>query len=94
MKSLKKVEIVDAIATKTGLPKADSRRALDAFASVVNEALAKGNRVPIAGFGTFGVSKRSAREGRNPRTGEKVKISARNAVKFTPGTALKDAVNK
>lgn len=90
---MKKVELVEAVAEESGLSKADSTRAIDAFLNTIKEELAKGEKVPLAGFGTFAVSKREAREGRNPRTGETVQIAARNAVTFKPGTALKDAVN-
>lgn len=90
---MKKAELVEAIAEKTGLTKADATRALDATFEVITKALKKGERVPVAGFGTFNVSKRKAREGRNPQTGETVKIPARVAVTFKAGTALKDAVN-
>ena len=83
---MKKVELVEQVAAKTGLTKADSNRAVDAIFDVIKEAL-------VNGFGTFVVSKRAAREGRNPRTGETVKISARNAVSFKVGAALKEAVN-
>lgn len=91
---MKKVEFVDAVAEKTGLTKADSARAIDAVFATITEVLAKGDKLSLVGFGTFGVSKREAREGRNPRTGEVVKIAARNAVTFKAGTALKDAVNE
>ena len=90
---MKKSELVDAIAEKSGLTKSDSTRALDAVFAVITEALQDGNKVPVAGFGTFAVSRREAREGRNPQTGEKVKIAARNAVTFKAGNALKDAIN-
>lgn len=90
---MKKVEFVEAIAEKTGLSKADSTRALEAVFEVITDALKDGDKVPVAGFGTFAISKRAAREGRNPQTGAKVKIAARNAVVFKAGTALKDAVN-
>ena len=90
---MKKVELVEAVATATGLTKADSARAIDATFAAITGALAKGDKVPLVGFGTFGVSKRAAREGRNPRTGETVKIAARNAVTFKAGSALKDSVN-
>ena len=90
---MKKAELVEAIANKTGLTKADSTRALDATFEVITKALKKGERVPVAGFGTFNVSKRKAREGRNPQTGATVKIPARKAVTFKAGTALKEAVN-
>ena len=90
---MKKVELVEAIAEKAGLTKADATKALDATLATITEALANGDKIPLVGFGTFAVSKRSAREGRNPRTGETVKIAARNAVTFKAGSALKDAVN-
>jgi nucleoid DNA-binding protein len=90
---MKKAELVEAIAAKTGLTKADANRALDATFEVITKALKKGERVPVAGFGTFNVSKRKAREGRNPQTGATVKIPARKAVTFKAGTALKEAVN-
>ncbi len=90
---MKKVELVEAIATKTGLTKADSGRALDATLEVITSALAKGDKVPLVGFGTFAVSKRAARTGRNPQTGAEVKIAARNAVTFKAGSALKESVN-
>ena len=90
---MKKAELVEAIAEKAGLTKADATRALDATFEVITKALKKGERVPVAGFGTFNVSKRKAREGRNPQTGATVKIPARKAVTFKAGTALKDAVN-
>ena len=90
---MKKVELVEAIAEKAGLTKSDATKALDATLATITEALANGDKIPLVGFGTFAVSKRSAREGRNPRTGETVKVAARNAVTFKAGSALKDAVN-
>ena len=90
---MKKVELVEAVAEKAGLTKADATRALDATLESITEALVKGDKVPLVGFGTFSVSRRAAREGRNPRTGETVQIAARNAVSFKAGSALKDAVN-
>ena len=90
---MKKSELVEAVAEQAGLTKADATRAIDAVFATITGALKKGNKVPVAGFGTFAVSKRAAREGRNPRTGETVKIAARNAVTFKAGTALKDSVN-
>ncbi len=91
---MKKSDLVEAVAEKTGLTKADSTRALDAVFEAITKALKKGERVPVAGFGTFNVVKRKAREGRNPQTGATVKIAARKAVTFKPGTALKETVNK
>lgn len=90
---MKKSELVEAVAEQAGLTKADATRAIDAVFATITGALKKGDKVPVAGFGTFAVSKRAAREGRNPRTGETVKIAARNAVTFKAGTALKDSVN-
>ena len=91
---MKKVELVEAVAKKAGLTKADAGRAVDATIEAITKALAKGDKVPLVGFGTFGVSKRAARTGRNPQTGAEVKIPARNAVTFKAGSALKEAVNK
>ena len=90
---MKKVELVEAVATATGLTKADATRAIDATFEAITGALKGGDKVPLVGFGTFAVSERAAREGRNPRTGETVKIAARKAVTFKAGTALKDSVN-
>ncbi len=90
---MKKVELVEAVAEEAGITKADATRAIDATFKVITEALTKGDKVPLVGFGTFGVSQRAAREGRNPRTGATVQIAARNAVTFKAGSALKDAVN-
>ncbi|MBE6150695.1 MAG: HU family DNA-binding protein [Bacilli bacterium] len=90
---MKKVELVEAVAEATGLTKADATRAIDATFAAITGALKDGDKVPLVGFGTFAVSKRAAREGRNPQTGETVKIAARNAVTFKAGSALKDAVN-
>ena len=93
-KLMKKVELVEAIASKSGLTKADATRALDATLEAITNALKSGDKVPLVGFGTFAVSKRAARTGRNPQTGAEVKIVARNAVSFKAGAALKEAVNK
>lgn len=90
---MKKVELVEAVAEAAGLTKVDATKAIDATFAAITDALVNGDKVPLVGFGTFGVSKRAAREGRNPRTGETVKIAARNAVTFKAGSALKDAVN-
>ena len=90
---MKKVELVEAVAEAAGLTKTDATKAIDATFAAITGALKKGDRVPVVGFGTFGVTRRAAREGRNPRTGETVKIAARNAVTFKAGSALKDAVN-
>ena len=90
---MKKVELVEAVATKAGLTKADALRAIDATFEAITGALKKGDKITLIGFGTFGVSKREARTGRNPQTGETVNIPARNAVTFKAGTQLKQTVN-
>ena len=90
---MKKVEFVEAVAAKTGFTKADATRAADAVWDVVKEALVNGDKIAIAGFGTFSVGERAAREGRNPQTGETVKIAACKSAKFKAASALKDALN-
>ncbi len=90
---MKKVELVEAVAEKAGLTKADATRAIDATFGAITEALKQGDKVTLVGFGTFSVSERAAREGRNPRTGETVTIAARKAVSFKAGSALKETVN-
>ena len=90
---MKKVELIEAVAAKAGINKADAGRAVDATIATITEALVKGDKVPLVGFGTFAVSERAARTGRNPQTGETVEIAARRAVTFKAGAALKDAVN-
>ena len=90
---MKKVELVEAVAKSAGLTKSAAAQAVDATFEAITKALKKGEKVPVVGFGTFGVSKRAARDGRNPRTGETVHIAARNAVTFKAGSALKDSVN-
>lgn len=91
---MNKTELVAAIADKTELSKKDSEKALKAFIEVVTEQLTKGEKVQLIGFGTFEVSKRAAREGRNPQTGKTIKIAAAKTPKFKAGAALKDVVNK
>lgn len=91
---MSKQQLVEMIAEKAGLTKADATRALEATTESITEALAKGEKVSLVGFGTFATSKREAREGRNPRTGETVKIEARTAVTFKAGSKLKEAVNE
>ena len=90
---MKKVELVEAVATKAGLTKADATRAIDATFETITNALKGGDKVPLVGFGTFAVSERAAREGRNPQTGATVKIPARQEVTFKAGTQLKESVN-
>lgn len=91
---MNKTELVAAIAEKAELSKKDSEKALTAFVEVITEELQKGEKVQLVGFGTFEVSKRAARTGRNPQTGEDMEIAACTAPKFKAGKALKDAVNK
>lgn len=90
---MNKTELVAAIAEKTELSKAQSEKALKAFIETVEETLKAGDKVQLVGFGTFEVSQRAAREGRNPQTGKAMKIAASKAPKFKAGKALKVAVN-
>ncbi len=87
-----KAELIDKVATSAGITKADAAKSLDATIDSVKAALKKGQKVTLVGFGTFSVSKRKARKGRNPRTGEEIKIPATKVPKFTAGKSLKDAV--
>ena len=91
---MNKTELVTAIAGAAKLSKKDAEAALKAFIDVVSQELKKGGKVQLVGFGTFEVSKRAAREGRNPQTGKTMKIAASKAPKFKAGKALKDLVNK
>ena len=90
---MNKTELVAAIAEKSELSKKDSEKALKAFIDTVTEELKKGEKIQLVGFGTFEVSERAAREGRNPQTGETMKIEASKSPKFKAGKALKDAIN-
>lgn len=90
---MNKTELVAAIAESAEISKKDSEKALKAFIDVVSDQLKKGDKVQLVGFGTFEVSERAAREGRNPQTGKTMKIDACKAPKFKAGKALKDAVN-
>ena len=90
---MNKSDLIDAIAEATGLTKADAGRALDATTDNIASSLQKGQSVSLVGFGTFSVKHRSARTGRNPRTGESIQIKASNNPSFKAGKALKDAVN-
>ena len=91
---MNKTELVVAMAEKTELSKKDAEKALKAFTDVVAEELAKGEKIQLVGFGTFEVVDRPARDGRNPKTGDPMKIAASKAPKFKAGKALKDVVNK
>ncbi|HLA48635.1 MAG: DNA-binding protein HU [Nitrospinae bacterium RIFCSPLOWO2_02_FULL_39_110] len=89
---MNKADIVAKIAKDASLSKAAAEKALNSFTDTVKSSLKKGQGITLVGFGTFGISKRAARTGRNPATGESIKISARKVPKFKPGQALKDAV--
>ncbi|MCC8045326.1 MAG: HU family DNA-binding protein [Clostridiales bacterium] len=91
---MNKTELIAAIAEKTELSKKDAEKALKAFTEVVEEQLKSGEKVQMVGFGTFEVSTRPEREGRNPQTGETMTIAASKTPKFKAGKALKDAVNE
>ena len=91
---MNKTELVAALAEKTKLTKKEAESALSAFVETISGALVKGEKVSLIGFGTFGVKERAAREGRNPRTGETVKIAASKVPTFKAGKALKDKVQK
>ncbi len=90
---MNKAELVAAIAAKTGDTKKGAEASVNAFVDVITEALAKGDKVQLVGFGSFEVRKRAARKGRNPRTKEEIKIPASKAPVFKAGKALKDLVN-
>jgi DNA-binding protein HU-beta len=90
---MNKAELVDAVAGAANLSKADAGRAVDAVVDAITKSLKKGQQVSVVGFGTFSVKHRSARSGRNPRTGDTIKIAASNVPGFKAGKALKDAVN-
>ena len=90
---MNKTELVAAIAEKTELSKKDAEKALKAFTDVVAEELKKGEKIQLVGFGTFEVAERPEREGRNPSTGNAMKIAASKSPKFKAGKALKDTVN-
>ena len=91
---MNKAELVAAIAAKTGDTKKGAEASVNAFVEVITDALAKGDKVQLVGFGSFEVRKRAARKGRNPRTKEEIKIPASKAPVFKAGKALKDLVNK
>ncbi|MCI6237541.1 HU family DNA-binding protein [Porcincola intestinalis] len=90
---MNKQELIAAIAEKAELERDDAKKALNAFIEVVGDELKKGEKIQIIGFGTFEVSERAAREGRNPQTGEAMEIKASKNPKFKAGKALKDSLN-
>ncbi len=89
---MNKAELIDAMAADANLTKADAKKALDAFIKTTTNALTAGDRVALVGFGSFSVSTRAARIGRNPQTGQELKIAAKKVVKFKAGTGLSDKV--
>ena len=91
---MNKADLVEAIANATDLSKSKTDEVVGAMVATIIKAVAKGDSVQLVGFGTFGSGKRVARTGRNPRTGESIKIAAAKTVKFTAGKAFKEAVNK
>lgn len=91
---MNKTELVAAIAAKSDLSKKDAEKFVNAFTETVKDTLKKGDKIQLIGFGTFDVTKRAARTGRNPQTGAEIKIPASIAPKFTAGKALKEALNK
>lgn len=90
---MNKTELIAAMAEVSGVSKKDTEAVLKAFTEVVSNELKKGEKIQLIGFGTFEVSERAAREGRNPATGEAMQISAAKAPKFKAGKALKDMIN-
>lgn len=90
---MNKSDLIDAMAADAGISKAAAKAALESFTSNVTASLKKGGKVALVGWGTFSVSKRAAREGRNPQTGATIKIAAKNVAKFKAGAGLSNAVN-
>jgi len=90
---MNKQELVSAIAEKAGITKADADRAINAFVETTKETLAKKESIQLIGFGTFSISERSARTGRNPQTGKEIQIAAKNVAKFKAGKALDESIN-
>lgn len=90
---MNKTELIDSMAADAGVSKAAAKKALESFLGNVEGSLKKGNRVSLVGFGSWSVSRRAARDGRNPQTGKTIKIAAKNVVKFKAGADLGKAVN-
>ena len=90
---MNKTELIDAIAEEAGLSKADAKKALEAFLASIEKTLKKWDKISLVGFGSWSVSEKPAREGRNPKTGETIKIAAKKVVKFKAGAELSNAVN-
>lgn len=90
---MNKSDLIDGMAADAGITKASAKKALESFLGNVQKSLKKGNRVSLVGFGSWSVSKRAAREGRNPQTGKTIKIAAKKVVKFKAGSDLQGSVN-
>ena len=90
---MNKTDLIEGMAEDSGISKAAAKKALESFLGNVEKSLKKGDRVSLVGFGSFSVSKRAAREGRNPQTGKTIKIAAKKVVKFKAGSDLQKAVN-
>ncbi|AVI52155.1 DNA-binding protein [Pukyongia salina] len=90
---MNKSDLIDGMAEDAGITKAAAKKALESFLGNVEKSLKKGNRVSLVGFGSWSVSRRAAREGRNPQTGKTIKIAAKNVVKFKAGSDLSNSVN-
>ena len=90
---MNKSDLIDGMAEDAGITKAAAKKALESFLGNVEGSLKRGNRVSLVGFGSWSVSKRAAREGRNPQTGKTIKIAAKNVVKFKAGSDLSNSVN-
>jgi DNA-binding protein HU-beta len=90
---MNQAELIADVAERAGLTKADAGKALEALIGSITNALKQGDEVRIAGFGTFGISERGERQGRNPQTGAQITIAASKAARFTAGKAVKDALN-
>ncbi len=90
--TMNKAQLIDAMASEANLTKADAKKALDAFINTTSKALKEGDRIALVGFGSFSVSERSARTGRNPKTGAEMQIPAKKVVKFKAGSELADSV--
>ena len=90
---MNKSDLIDAMAADAGITKAAAKKALESVTGNVTGALKKGNKVALVGWGTWSVSKRAARTGRNPKTGDAIRIKAKNVVKFRAGTGFNEAIN-
>ena len=90
---MNKAELIDAIASESGLSKVDAKKALEGFVTATSNALKAGDRISLVGFGSFSVSNRAARTGRNPQTGKEIAIAAKNVIRFKSGAELSANVN-